>query len=346
MAKQTTIRSFIFVLMIALVITACAPQMTPSPIPAAVSPDAPLETAVVIPPPTPSPQPRSVYLIAPVDMDQGTLRNYQEFLSQRAALGGFLFERLESFPPDGDHLAPKIAVFLDPPEDIRNLADSLPETQFVVLTDQEINPTANLSVIIQSPAQQAFLAGFIAILVAQDYRAGGLFADNTPLLDQIQDGYLNGARYLCGRCTPVYGPIVAFPQVAIVPGNSPPDIWQTAFDQLDLTRIHTLFIPSQAAEPQFLNYLSTQNVALLGTQTPPEGFADNWIATVQVDTISALDQLWPDLINGNGGQTIFAGLVLSEVNENLLTPGKMIMVEQVKDDLQAGWISPHTVREE
>jgi hypothetical protein len=338
----------ILVTIIGMLVTACNPQPTPVPVSSPAPGETltvPLETTVVTTQPSPTPQPRSIYLIASSETEQNTLQTYQDYLRQQAAADGFLFETHESYPQDGINTDAKIVVFLMPPDDVDSLAAANPETQFIVITNREINAASNVSLIQMSPTQQAFLAGFIAVLVAPDYRAGGLIADSAPEIEQIQDGYFNGARYLCGRCTPVYGPIVAFPQVAIVPGTSPAEGWQAAFDQLNLTRIQTLFISPEAADPQFLAYLSSLNIAVLGILPPPDGFSNNWIATIQFDKLSSLDELWPDLLSGRGGQVIQAELLVSDINERWLTPGKMIMVEQVKDDLQAGWISPHSVGE-
>jgi hypothetical protein len=62
--------------------------------------------------------------------------------------------------------------------------------------------------------------------------------------------------------------------------------------------------------------------------------------TIQPDVIKAIQNAWPDLINGQGGITVQSPLGLADIDPTLLTPGKQRLVEQTLSDLQAGRISP------
>ncbi len=348
MVSQKLQHILMILVIAALILTACSTRanLTPQPTPTQEE-TSPTQVDSTQGTPLPSPEPKIeyLYLIGAQGADAGAVEQIEQNLKQRAVSGGLEFVSSDEFPQGDVNGTVRIAVILNAGENIDELARAHPQTQFVVLSGTDIQPAENLSVIRQSAGVQAFLAGFIAVLVASDYRAGALLADNTFALDQVQDAYANGARYLCGRCTPVYGPIVAFPQVAVIPASSPGDAWQAAFDQLHQNRIQTLLLSPPAAQAQFLTYLAGLNVSVLGFQPPPEGFSSNWIATIQFDTIAALDQLWPELISGADGRALSAPIRLSDINENLLTTGKMIMVDQVIKDLQEGWIYPYTISE-
>ena len=348
MVSQKVQHTLMILVIAALVLTACNPRAIstpqPTPMPEETSPtqaESSQETLL----PSPLPKTEYLYLIGAQGTDASTTEQIEQYLKQRAASAGFEFVSSDDFPQGEVDGILRIAVILNADENIRELAAANRQTQFVVFSGMDIQPAENLNVIRQSAGVQAFLAGFIAVLVASDYRAGALLADDTFALDRIQDAYANGARYLCGRCTPVYGPIVAFPQMAVIPASSPSDAWQAAFDQLHQNRIQSLLLSPQGAQAQFLTYLAGLNVSVLGFQPPPEGFSSNWITTIQFDAVAALDQLWPELTSGAGGRAFSAPIRLNDINENLLTPGKLIMVEQVMNDLQEGWIYPFTVSE-
>ena len=61
--------------------------------------------------------------------------------------------------------------------------------------------------------------------------------------------------------------------------------------------------------------------------------------TIQPDVIKAIQNAWPELINGRGGITVQSPLGLADIDPSLLSPGKQRLVEQTLADLQAGLIS-------
>jgi hypothetical protein len=64
----------------------------------------------------------------------------------------------------------------------------------------------------------------------------------------------------------------------------------------------------------------------------------NWIASIQPDLIAALQQLFPELVAGRGGQVAATPLVLADVNPNLLSEAKLRLVQDVLTGLQNGTI--------
>jgi hypothetical protein len=65
----------------------------------------------------------------------------------------------------------------------------------------------------------------------------------------------------------------------------------------------------------------------------------NYIVSLKPQLLPAIQQIFPDLLAGRGGQTLALPLVLADVNSDLLTEGKLRLVQQTLDDLQAGFIS-------
>ena len=187
--------------------------------------------------------------------------------------------------------------------------------------------------------QQAFLAGYITMLVTKDWRAGGLLPAEPA---SWTEAFLNGGRYLCGRCIPLYSPIVEFPVATTLPGGA--DAGQ-ALEALNVLNqqyyLDTIFIHPQISSGELLNQLVGQEIVFVGLQTPPEALKAQWAATVMIDIPAALRLAWPQ---GDAPGAVFtAPLVLQDINSDLLTEGKQKLLNQVLQDLQNGLISPLSV---
>jgi hypothetical protein len=78
---------------------------------------------------------------------------------------------------------------------------------------------------------------------------------------------------------------------------------------------------------------------LLGTSMP-EPRPGGWVATIRPDTVKAIQAAWPGLIAGQGGLAVQSPLGLADIDETLLTPGKLQDAQQVLDNLIAGLILP------
>lgn len=294
-------------------------------------------------PPTPTDNPASIWLVAGAQADPALRQEFSSWLAAIANQAGLLFLEVDEFKSSEVPEKLLAIVFLTHSEDLTSLAANMPETQFVLVTPDPLPAAANLSVIPNAPDQAAFLAGYLATLNAPDFRSGGLFVEGAAGSNSQMESFLNGGRYLCGRCSPVYTPIVPFPQTALVPSGSTAEGWQTAFDSLNQNRIEMLYVPAEGLSPEFLSYLSDKNIGILSNAPPPAGFESIWIATVKSDPLAALESLWPGILAGSGGQTVSAGVEISHVNPDNLSTGRQQMAEAIIPDLMTGRLTPLSV---
>ena len=298
--------------------------------------------ALVQPSPT-APLPGLVWLVIP-PAGETTAASIQPWLEQKAAADNLT---LEVRTP---------AELTNPPENLQLLilstADSqtidwsagYPNLRLIILNDDSTPPSPNVSVIRSSTAQQAFIAGFITTLVAPDFRSGAMFRQDDPLVNQMEDAFRNGGRYLCGRCAPVFAPIVLFPQTTTFFPNADPQGWVGAFDALQQNRLETIYLSDPALlQPALLDQITRQNVAILSVQPAPEEYRNQWIAMLQTDWLTALEKAWQNWRNGDEGALWQAGTQISEVNPEHLTEGKLELVRKTLRELEEGWIYPLSV---
>ncbi len=317
---------------LALLLAACKPA----------SPTADVTSAPTLPPtaavpPTETPEPSATPLPARAlligDPPDAAL---SAAVQELAAASGLAFEARPAFSVAQASPDVKIVIYQSMPEEMAALNLGAPETQFVVLADQDLPTAANVSIIRSRPEYAQFAAGYIATLIAPDWRAGALLPDASA-----QDVFINGGRYWCGRCAPTYGPVVLFPLVAVLPPGSPASAWQTSFDGIHQNRIEVLYIAPEAMSDELFATLPPELV-LVGGATPAV-LPARWAATVAADNITPLQTLWPDLLAGKGGQTLSSSVTLRNVNPDLLSPGRQERVQEVIQLLAEGLINPFLV---
>jgi len=293
--------------------------------------------------PTPLP-PDRVVLVPAADTNPDVLKEAQTMLSELSSASALEFEVRQEI--SHETLSPdiKVLVFLYHPENLGSLAAAAPSTQFVALSSQDWNPPANVTIIRTREYDAAFLSGYVSVLLAPNFRVGALLSAEQP---QVGQAFQNGVLYYCGLCASALMPLNAYPLVSVQSAASPVETWQAAFNELNLSKINVLFLTPEAASPQLLSYLSAQDVALVGMQSPPAEGSSRWAATIGADNLTPIREIWSDLLSGSGGRIINAGIKLGDlqpinVQDGLvwLSPGKQILVEKITQLLREDQIYP------
>ena len=234
-------------------------------------------------------------------------------------------------------------VVMDYAANLSDLLAAAPQVQFIVFSPFDLGAGANLSVIREQSEQEAFMAGYITVLTAADWRSGGLLPAEEPLATSFEDAFSNGAAYYCGICNSFYSPIVLFPDTARIPAGSPQATWQPVVDELNKDLIYVMYVAPQVSSTELLTALAQQGFKLVGGQTPAEEFKPFWIATIKQDLTPALQQAWTDITSGVTGKVYPAMIVLTDINNELLPAGRQRLVEETLQEIQAGQINPLSV---
>ncbi len=309
---------------------------------ASVTPTVGAPTASPVPPtapvPTGTPVPGKVLFYA--SSSEGTqAAALRDPVSQLASGSNLLLEDRTTLAAADLGPDVRIAVLLSVPPDLDALLSAAPEVQFVALgaAVEDLEPKANLSIIQAQPEQAAFLAGFITTIISSDWRSAALLPD-TPAT--LAEAFQNGGRYYCGYCSSRHGPVTLFPLVTALPAGSALSAWQDGLAQMQQKLLETLYIDPTISSPELLAAVSGQALALVGGVTPSEDLRSRWAVTVGADLVAPLKALWPDLVSGASGKSLPAALQLSDINEDLFTPGKQRLAQDVIAGLQDGTIVP------
>lgn len=311
--------------------------------PAVDTPAAVDATTTPTPEPTPTAEPFKVILSAPASVAPQQAQAAEELLRELSDAQGWLVETRADLTAADLTAGVKVVLLLSRPANLEELLAAAPGTQFVLVSPVELQLPANLSIIHAQPAQQAFMAGYIAMLATSDWRAAALLPADEPLGAIVQDGFLNGGRYWCGRCAPLYPPAVNFPLFTSLPAGSPPANWAAAVDELQRSVLDVVYVAPEASSPELLANLVARGYKLVGGLPPAPEFKAAWVATVSLDPLPVLRDLWPDLAAGNGGQTRAARVQINDVNPTNLSDGRMRLVDETRAMLESGLLSAASI---
>ncbi len=341
---------WIFPVLVAL-LAACSAGGSPTPTLPVANTAAPVATlpATAAASPTPAPAATAlppaqgkVLLVAPPEAGTDLANSARAALADLAAAAKLAFETRPALQPADLKPEMKIIVLLQAPANLAELLAAAPQSQFAVVGGSELEAKGNLSVIRQREEVRSFMAGYILTLVVTDWRSLGLLPDAPT---QLQEAFINGGRYWCGRCVPLYPPVVLFPLVAVQPAGAGVAAWQGAVSQAQKSVVQGVYLSPAAQSAELAKALFTQKLTLLGTQTPAAEVQPRWVATLRFNALPTLQKLWPALLAGKGAQTADAGLEWTDINETIFTVGKQRLAQNTLTGVLDGSIGLFSVPE-
>jgi hypothetical protein len=285
-------------------------------------------------------------LVLPADMAQKDKDSYQTLIYNLTQANGMRFQVLNTLTDNDLALAGpslKVVITFPPDPGLAALTAAAPGVQFLAVDIPNLATAANLSSIGGNgfPVdQQAFLAGYIAGLVAPEWKVGILSQKDNPAGDTAVTAFTNGFIYFCGSCrNPLFPqPAGIYPVVVRIPSDAKTNTYNAYADLLIQNVVKVAYVFPAVATSDLLSYMSQDGLMLIGQTMPNDTVQPQWIASIQPDEITAIKNIFPDLAAGKGGKVVPTPLVLSDVNSSLLGVGKLRLAQAVLDGLQNGTI--------
>lgn len=238
----------------------------------------------------------------------------------------------------------QLVVTMPPDPGVAGLAAAAPRVQFLAVQISGLQAVPNLSwmeALAARPDLLGFTAGYLAAAITPDWRVGVISEAGTVAGKAARHGFTNGVFYFCGLCRPVYPPfpIPGYPMYGETIVDARPADWESILDSFAEWQVKTVYVQSAVANPDLLSRLAESGYNLIGDGAAPPGLGDHWVASINPgDIAQALQQVWPRLMNGEGGHEIELPISLDEVNPLLLSPGRQRMVQAMLADLLDGFI--------
>jgi hypothetical protein len=311
----------------------------------------PLATSSSIPRPPSSPTPVAplAILILPANMGQAASNSYQKTVYDLTQKSGMHFQVRNSLTPKDLPPGLKVVIALSPDPGIAALAAAAPHVQFLAVDIPGVAARGNVSVLAGSTSEDipAFLAGYTAAMITNDYHIGMLLPKDNQDALKAYAAFKNGMIFYCGLCKPFYFPnfcltnnlAYCYPQAVDIPASEDPARYGGYANVLiNNYSVNTIYVYPDLAIKSLMDYLATTGAELIGTATPnprPAG----WAMTIQANELQAIQNAWPDLVAGKGGESVVSPLGISDLDSSTVTPGKQRLVQLTLDELSAGQIS-------
>ena len=326
-------------IVLALTLAACGGSETPAVV---IDTPIPTETQVNAPILTATPTIPLAVLVLPADMDTETSNLYQTTVYDLTQASGMRFQVRNMFSSSDIEPGLKVVIVFPPDPGIVEIAASAPDVQFLVINIPGISAGGNISVLGDNSQSNiaAFLAGYTAAMLTDDYRTGMLMPRDNNDAIQSFNAFANGQKFFCGLCRSFYFYQQAAPAFIDIGADEDVNNYGAYADVLmQQYRIDTIFIHPEIQTQDLISYIGTTGTLMIGT-TSPEQIPAGWIMTIQPDTIQAIQSAWPQLLAGQGGLTVQSPLGLSDVDPGILSPGKQQDVQNTLEALQKGLIVP------
>lgn len=280
-----------------------------------------------------------------VDLAGSASAELTAYLANFTAQNGLQLETITTPELPVQTAETRVVIFMAEPAGLVEFAAASPDTQFIVIGDMAQTGAGNLSVLQTRGYDQAFMAGYLAQSIAWDWRSAGLIPNDVVMSAEKADAFINGARYLCGVCTPFYAPIVSFPMLAQESMQADAFTWAGQVDVLRQHFVNTFYVDPAAASIETLDGLKAlessifNDVKMIGLNGTPN--PERFTALIGFDVLPALEKLLPQAAAGSGGQVVGAGVKISAyTDETAITPAKIDNFNRVAADLAAGIIVP------
>ena len=252
------------------------------------------ETAVPVPP---------AAKMKLVDPAGGASPELIAYLSSFAAENSLLFETINSaeLSPQTDET--RVVILLAEPPGVAEFVSASPATQFIVIGNVNSEGLPNLSVISARGEDLAFMSGYLTQMIAWDWRSAGLIPNDVVMTAEKTNAFINGARYMCGVCTPFFAPVVSFPMLAQESMQADAATWGAQVAVLGQHFVNTYYVDPAAASVETLDGLMAledaifNDVHLIGLSGTPNH--ERFTALLGYDTLPALQQLLPQVVAGS-----------------------------------------------
>ncbi len=298
----------------------------------------PSETNEPQPTPTQTPEPGKLIVIANTSSGQ-IWAEVKGKAAELAASSGFIYEERPSLQVSEIAADWKVVILLAYDPVLSDALAAAPHVQFIVFSEQDLGMAPHLNVVRLRWEYQAFMAGYLSILITPDWRVSGLFSpDETGA--RKEEAYLNGGHYYCGICNSILSPIARFPLTGRITADASAGAWQTEIETLMGKILYSMYVSPESANPEMLAYLAQSGLVLIGGETPPDELRSRWAATVRLDLVTALEQIWTMTLSGEGGNIVDTPVLITDINEDFFSPGRQRLVEETHQELIDGWINP------
>ncbi len=337
-------RWFYPLILVIILLSGCFAGSTPEETQTEPASETPSVTSTPSSTPT-SPVPVGVFL-TPAGSNADVVEDLTPMISSRMRELGLRYQVLPNLT-QADFLTEQyaIVVVVPPFPDLSALAEASPETKYLAVGFNDLEPTENLSVLGSGGGDydiQGFIAGYIAAMITDDWRVGVLSVEDNPDALAARDGFRAGVKYYCGLCNPKYAPTgvnYIYPKYIDLPVDATDQQISANIDFMVDRVVNTFYIVPGVGTDQIYRTLVAYQKNIIGSgEDFQEEYLPYWVVSLEYDLVTALEDFWPRFLEADSGIADTPPLLLTDVNSDLLSEGKIRQVEKILEELRGGFI--------
>jgi hypothetical protein len=235
----------------------------------------------------------------------------------------------------------RLVVVLSPNPEIASLVADHPEISFLTVGIQGLEPSSNLNAIGVDGNRldhQGFIAGYMAALITPDWRVGVIGYSESENTLAARQAFYTGVTFYCGLCLPSYPPWYEYPLYFELGAGADTVAWRTAADFMIHRSVETVYVVPGAGDDAMLRHLAGAGVNIIAGEPPLTDIKDHWVASLRFDLMDTFVDFWPEFVAGSSPGGVAIPLQITDVNPELLSPGKQRLVDEALADVLAGFI--------
>ena len=296
---------------------------------------------------TPTPLSPVGVLLTPPGSDQAVIDAINGLIGEYIKESGLRYQVLSNLTEsDFQTENYQVVVVLPPFPDLDVLVRLAPETRFLAIGFNNLDPQDNLSVLRSGGGDydiQGFIAGYIAAMITTDWRVGALSVQENPDALAARDGFRVGVKYYCGLCNPKYAPTginYLYPKYIDLNVDATDLEISANVDFLVDRAVNTFYIVPGVGTEQIYRMLVAYQKNIIGAGSDfREEYQDFWVVSLEYDLIAALKEFWPLFLDTEFGIEYTPPLLLTDINYDLLSEGKVNMAEAILEEVSNGYIN-------
>jgi hypothetical protein len=340
--KRWTLVFWLFIA--ALIMASCAGTSQGPENSTSIVTETPLPTAT--PADTPTPRAPIGVFLTPAGSDQNMVESLNPLLGEYLRNEGLRYQVLpkitqEDFQRD-DY---RFVVALPPFPELGALAKTTPGTKFLAVGFSDLEPAENISVLKPGGGNfdvQGFIAGYIAAMITPDWRVAVLSVQESEEALAARDGFRVGVKYYCGLCNPKYAPTginYIYPKYIDLPVDASDLEAGANIDFLVDRAVQTVYVvPGVGTENIYRTLVGYQRKIIGSGSDFKEEYQEFWVVSLEYDLVAALQEFWPAFLSAENGLEATPPLLLTDINYDLLSEGKVIQVEKILEEVTGGYI--------
>jgi hypothetical protein len=154
-------------------------------------------------------------------------------------------------------------------------------------------------------------------------------------------------KFYCGLCNPKYAPTginYVYPKYIDLPVEATdPQIYANVDFLVDRV-VNTFYIVPGVGNQKIYRSLVSYDKLIIGSGGDyKDEYRDNWVVSLEYDLISELKEAWPVFLASETGFIISPPLLLTDINYDLLSEGKVKLINVIIDEVVAGFIKTNFV---